>query len=109
MQIKSTAECSWGSILQYFRSALSDDLSLRFLFCLFLNGRLKQVLLFVIEASIKVFDLAIVHYILAVVAVCCINRRWLYGALLQATKQEGVGYYTITPWDNMWKFEIYLV
>ena len=34
------------SILQYFRPSLSYHLSLRSLFCLFLSGRLKQVLLY---------------------------------------------------------------
>ena len=35
------------SILQYFRPSLSYHLSLRPLFCLFLSGRLRQVLLFI--------------------------------------------------------------
>ena len=35
MQVKSIAECSKGSILQYFRHSLSYHLSLRSLFCLF--------------------------------------------------------------------------
>ena len=38
MQVISIAECSKGSILQYFRPSLSYCLSLRSLFCLFLNG-----------------------------------------------------------------------
>ena len=37
---------SKGSILQYFRPALSYYLSLRPLFCLFLSGRLRQALLY---------------------------------------------------------------
>ena len=45
MQVKSIAECSKGSILQYFRPSLSYHLSLRSLFCLFLSGHLRQVLL----------------------------------------------------------------
>ena len=36
------------SILQYFRPALSYHLSLRHLFCLFLSGHLRQVLLYVL-------------------------------------------------------------
>ena len=36
MQVKSIAECSKGSILQYFQPLLSYHLSLRSLFCLFL-------------------------------------------------------------------------
>ena len=36
---------SW-SILQYFRPSLSYHLTLRPLFCLFLSGRLRQVLLY---------------------------------------------------------------
>ena len=35
------------SILQYFRPSLSYHLSLRLLFCLFLSGRLRQVLLYI--------------------------------------------------------------
>ena len=48
MQVKSIAECSKGSILQYFLPSLSYHLSLRSLFCLFLIGRLRQVLLYVV-------------------------------------------------------------
>ena len=48
MQVKSIGK---GSILQYFRPSLSYYLSLRSLFCLFWNGRLRQVLLY------AVFDL----------------------------------------------------
>ena len=36
------------SILQYFRPSLSYHLSLRPLFCLFLSGRLRQVLLYIL-------------------------------------------------------------
>ena len=46
MKIKSTAKCSKGGILQYFRLSLSYHLSLRSLFCLFLSGRLRHVLLY---------------------------------------------------------------
>ena len=41
MQVKSK-----GSILYYFRSSLSYHLSSKSLFCLFLSGRLRQVLLY---------------------------------------------------------------
>ena len=40
MQVKSIAEGSKGSILQYFQPSLSYHLALRSLFCLFLSGRL---------------------------------------------------------------------
>ena len=46
MQVKSIAECSKGSILQYFRPSLSYHLSLRLLFCLVFSGRFTQVLLY---------------------------------------------------------------
>ena len=46
MQVKNIAECSKGSILQYFRPSLSYHLSLRSLFCLFLSCRFIQVLLY---------------------------------------------------------------
>ena len=45
MQVKSIAEYSKGSI--YFRPSLSYHLPLRPLFCLFLSGRLRQVLLYI--------------------------------------------------------------
>ena len=51
MQVKSIAECSNGSILQYFRPSLSYHFPLRPLFCLFL----RQVLLYAI--IIKSHDL----------------------------------------------------
>ena len=47
MQVESIAECCKGSILQYFRPSLSYHLSLRSLFCLFLSGPLRQVLLYI--------------------------------------------------------------
>ena len=49
MQVKSIAECSKGSILQYFRASFSYHLSLRSLFCLFLSGRFTQVLLYIVD------------------------------------------------------------
>ena len=47
MQVKSIAECSKGSILQYFRPSLGYHLSLRYLFCLCFSGHLRQVLLYI--------------------------------------------------------------
>ena len=41
MQVKSIADGSKGSILQYFRPSLSYHLSFRPLFCLFLSGHLR--------------------------------------------------------------------
>ena len=41
MQVKNIAECSKGSILQYFRPSLSYQL-----FILYLSGRFTQVLLY---------------------------------------------------------------
>ena len=49
MQVKSIADCSKGSLLQYFRPTLSYHLSLKSLFCLFLIGRFTQVLLYIIS------------------------------------------------------------
>ena len=40
------AECSKGTILQYFRPSLSYNLPLRPLLCLFISGRLRQGLLY---------------------------------------------------------------
>ena len=46
MQVKSIAEGSKGSILQYFRPSLSYHVSLRSLFYLFLSGHFTQALLY---------------------------------------------------------------
>ena len=53
MQVKSIVECSMGSILQYFRPSLIYHLPLRSLFCLFLSGRLRQVLLYFVSTKIS--------------------------------------------------------
>ena len=41
------------SILQYFQPSLSYHLLLSPLFCLFLGGRFKQVLLYVVETKLQ--------------------------------------------------------
>ena len=46
MQVESIAECSKGSILQYFWPALSDNQYWKPIFVFFLSGRLRQVLLY---------------------------------------------------------------
>ena len=51
MQVESNAECPKGSILQYYRPSLSYHLSLRYLFCLFLIGHLRQVYCIAIKRS----------------------------------------------------------
>ena len=57
MHVKSIAECSKGSILQYFRPSLSYHLSLRSLLCLFLSGGFTQALLQTQKLSNKSYDL----------------------------------------------------
>ena len=61
IQVKSIAECSKESILQYFRPSLSYHLSSRSLFCLLLIGRLRQVLLY-LKMHKSAAKLFIVHY-----------------------------------------------
>ena len=70
MQVKSIAECSKGSILQYFRPPLGYHLSLKSLLCLFLSGRFRQVLLY--ENTIVV-NQVIVH---SVYAFCYNAMSW---------------------------------
>ena len=53
LQVKSIAECSNGSILQYFRPSLSYHLSLISLLCLFLIGCLRQDLLYSISFNTR--------------------------------------------------------
>ena len=48
MQVKSIAE-----VLQYFQPSLSYHLSLGSLFCLFLSGHLRQVLLYDVDNIIS--------------------------------------------------------
>ena len=69
MQVKSTAECSKGSTLQYFRPLLSYHLSLISLFCLFLSGRLRQVLLYSI-GTIKCYGPANLYF-------CSEYNKWV--------------------------------
>ena len=46
MQVKSIAECSKGSILQYFRPVITLPFGIKiFVFCLFLSVLFRQVLL----------------------------------------------------------------
>ena len=47
MKVKSIAECSKGSILQYFWPALSDNRSWKPIFGLLESGRFTQVLLYI--------------------------------------------------------------
>ena len=44
--VKCIAECSRGSILQYFWPALSENRSWKPILVFFLSGRLRQVLLY---------------------------------------------------------------
>ena len=47
MKVKSIAECSNGSILQYFWPALSNNWAWKPILVFFLSGRLRQVLLYI--------------------------------------------------------------
>ena len=69
MQVKSIAECSKGSILQYFWPSLSYHL-LRSLFCLFLSGLFTQVLLY--------DHFMVISYNYLVNKFCCHNMTMLY-------------------------------
>ena len=51
MKVKSIAECSKGSILQYFWPALSDKRSWKPIFDLRFSGRLRQVLLYFVTTN----------------------------------------------------------
>ena len=62
IQVKSIAECSKVSILQYFRPSLSYHFPLSPLICLFLSGRLRQVLLYFDVLCHFVFQLLILYH-----------------------------------------------
>ena len=62
MQVISLAECSMGSILQYFQPALSYYLSLRSLFCLFLSDPLRQVLLYIDQHNVATQQVTVYFY-----------------------------------------------
>ena len=53
MQVKSIAECSKGSILQYFRPSLRYHLSLTSLFCLFFRPLKTGFIVLVFRAEIN--------------------------------------------------------
>ena len=46
MKVESIAECSKGSILQYFLPSFSENRSWKPILVFFLSGRLRQVLLY---------------------------------------------------------------
>ena len=54
--------CSKGSILQYFLPSLSYQLSLRSLFCLFVSGRLRQVLLYIPDPLLQLLITKVIIY-----------------------------------------------
>ena len=71
MQVKRIAECSDGSILQFFRPSLNYHWSLRSVFCLFMSGRLRQGLLYccfsvrkilITAERLNTIDTSICHY-----------------------------------------------
>ena len=76
MQVKSIAECSNGSILQYFRPSLSYHLSLRSVCCLFLSGPLSQVVLYSHFSFTQRTNDQSSHFELKVV---CIRSCWHIG------------------------------
>ena len=49
MEVESIAECSHWIILQYFWPALSDNRSWKPILVFFLSGRLRQVLLYLLD------------------------------------------------------------
>ena len=84
MQVKSTAECSSGSILQYFLPSLTCHLSLRSLFCLFLRGRLRQVLLCLPKLK------SVNNYILKLTRICGRLISWKYKINLYPCSADSV-------------------
>ena len=59
MQVKSIAECSKGTILQYFRPSLSYHLSLRSLFLSIFEWPFTQVLLYLLTNSLWIVAIKI--------------------------------------------------
>ena len=56
MQVKNIAECSKGSIPQYYWPSLSCQFLLRSLFCLFLSGCFTQVLLYLAFLTVCLYQ-----------------------------------------------------
>ena len=54
MKVKSIAECSTWSILQFFWPALSNNWSWKPIFCLFESGRFTQILLYTVKNSTSI-------------------------------------------------------
>ena len=84
MKVKSIAECSPWSLLQYFRPSLSYHLSLRSLFCQFLSGCFTQVLLY-ISNTIRNFKRGV-----AILRLCCVLEHCLPVVLLQHRRPEEI-------------------
>ena len=85
MQVKRIAECSKESILQYFLPPLSYHMSLRSLFCLFVSGRLRQVLLYMKTQNTILY------------------QNTIYFKILQSTSL------TQSPWDQNFTIELSVV
>ena len=62
MQVTGIAECTKGSILQYFRPSLNYQLPLRSLFYLLLSGRFAQVLLYIAKLKAAMLPLLEENY-----------------------------------------------
>ena len=61
MKVKSIAECSHWSILQYLWPALSDSQSWKPILVFFLSGHLRQVLLYS-KFTLSGYELLRVHF-----------------------------------------------
>ena len=97
MQVKSIAECSNGSILQYFRPSLSYHLSLRSLFCLFLSDRFTRFFLLYVE------DRGVSTHMrrLAGDSSACIHKVWM-DVKTQSQFRALATRSTVNCWSERW-------
>ena len=118
MQVKSIAECSKGSILQYFRPSLGYHLSLRSLFCLFLSGFIhrfyckhKHIGMYTFTTNFKQWPSIHSIHLSSIKAFCgsivcseCWSSRLHHSATGRHRFHEG-----IVTWHVRWQTRIYIL
>ena len=84
IKVKSIAECSPWSILQYFWPGLSDNMSWKRICGLFESGCFTQVLLYILFFREYTPNMLITHSMVSAITIHCmlISTQWACGQIL---------------------------
>ena len=97
MQVKRIAECSNGSILQYFRPSLSYHLYIRSLLCLFWSDRLRQVQVTLHVAAQLLIQSSLFFLVGAKTVNICGQLVYTIGAIVLASCREPAVVLLLSP------------